>query len=70
MISTISRDELKKKIDRRDSFLLLETLEPANYESTHLPGAINLPPSRLQELAPKVAPNKDQEIVVYCANPT
>lgn len=70
MLSTITRDELKKKIDRRDNFLLLETLEPPNYESAHLPGAINLPPSRLQELAPKLAPKKDQEIVVYCASPT
>lgn len=69
MISTISRDELKKKIDRRDNFLLLETLEPVNYESAHLPGAINLSPSRLQELASRIAPNKSQEIVVYCASP-
>lgn len=70
MISTISRDELKRKIDRHENFLLLETLEPPNYEAGHLPGAINLPPTRLQELAPKVAPNKNQEIVVYCASPT
>lgn len=70
MISTISRDELKKKIDGHKNFLLLETLEPDRYEFAHLPGAINLPPSRLQELAPKVAPNKNQEIVVYCASPT
>ncbi len=70
MISTITRDELKKKIDRHENFLLLETLEPPNYEATHLPGAINLPPSRLQELAPKLAPKKDREIVVYCASPT
>jgi rhodanese-related sulfurtransferase len=70
MISTITRDELKKKIDRHDNFLLLETLEPDRYESGHLPGAINLPPSRLQELAPRVAPKKDQEIVLYCASPT
>lgn len=70
MIPTISRDELKRKIDRHEDFVLLETLEPANYESAHLPGAINLPLSRLQELAPKVAPNKNQEIVVYCASPT
>lgn len=70
MSATISREELKKKIDRHESFLLLETLEPSNYESAHLPGAINLPPSHLRELAPTVAPRKDQEIVVYCASPT
>lgn len=70
MIATITRDELKRKIDRHDNFLLLETLEPPNYESAHLPRAVNLPPSRLQELAPEIAPDKNQEIVVYCASPT
>lgn len=70
MIPTISREELKKKIDRHENFLLLETLEPPAYESAHLPGAINAPLSRLQELALKLAPRKDQEIVVYCASPT
>lgn len=70
MSSTISREELKKKIDHHETFLLLETLEPSAYESAHLPGAINVPLSHLQELVPKLASRKDQEIVVYCASPT
>ena len=56
-MQTISRDELKKKIDRKEKFLLLETLAPAAYEHAPLPGAINLPPEQLQELAPKIAPD-------------
>ena len=69
-MQTITRDELKKKIDRKDKFVLMETLAPAAYEHAHLPGAINVPPEQLQELAPKVAPDKAAEIVVYCASPT
>ncbi|MGB7022299.1 MAG: rhodanese-like domain-containing protein [Candidatus Acidiferrales bacterium] len=68
MGATISREELIKKIDRRENFILMETLAPAAYEHAHLPGAVPL--DRLQELAPKLAPKKDAEIVVYCANPT
>lgn len=69
-MQTISRDELKKKIDSKGKFVLMETLEPANYEFGHLPGAVNVPLEQLQQLAPKVAPDKNAEIVVYCASPT
>jgi rhodanese-related sulfurtransferase len=67
---TISRDELKQKIDRKDDFLLVETLPAATYHHRHLPGAINLPPEKVRELAPHVLPDQNADIVVYCASPT
>lgn len=70
MTGTISRDELKRKMERKDDFLLLETLAPAAYQQGHLPGAVNMPLDKLRELAPDLAPEKDAEIVVYCASPT
>ena len=70
MVNTISRDELKKKLDRKDTFLLVETLPAVAYQHAHLPGAINLLPDRVRDLAPKVLPDKNAEIVVYCASPT
>lgn len=70
MPKTISRDELKIKIDRHDEFRLVETLPETAYHHAHLPGAINLPPQKLVELAPTLLPNKQAEIVVYCASPT
>jgi rhodanese-related sulfurtransferase len=69
-VVTISREELKAKLDRKDDFTLVETLEPAAYEAGHLPGALNLPPGRVRELAPRVLPDKSAEIVVYCSSPT
>jgi rhodanese-related sulfurtransferase len=70
MVKTISRDELKQKIDRKDKFQLFETLATATYHHAHLPGAINMPPDKVTELAPSLAPDKHAEIVVYCASPT
>jgi len=67
---TISRQELKNRLDRRENFVLVETLPRAAYEHAHLPGAINLPLDRIEELAPPLLPGKDTEIVVYCASPT
>lgn len=66
-MKTITRDELKEKIDRKDKFILVETLPAAGYHHAHLPGAINLPPEKVTELAPTILPDKAAEIIVYCA---
>jgi rhodanese-related sulfurtransferase len=70
MVATISRDELKIKIDRRETFMLVETLPAAAYHHAHLPGAINLPPDQVTQLAPTLLPDNTADIVVYCAKPT
>ena len=70
MTPLISRDELKRKIDRGDNFVLVEALPEAAYRQKHLPGAINVPHDRVAALAPGLLPGKDAEIVVYCASPT
>jgi len=70
MVQSISRDQLKRKIDRKDDFLLVETLPAVAYQHAHLPGAINLPPDQINELAPTLLPKRNAEIVVYCASPT
>jgi len=70
MVAAISRGELKMKIDRTEKFLLVETLPAASYHHAHLPGAINLPPDQVKQLAPTLLPDKAADIVVYCASPT
>jgi rhodanese-related sulfurtransferase len=70
MVNTISRDELKRKIENRDEFRLVETLPKISYEHAHLPGAINMPSDQVRNLAPKLLPDKNADIVVYCASPT
>ena len=70
MANTISREELKEKIDRKDKFLLVETLPATAYHHAHLPGAISLPPDQISAQAPSLLPQKDADIVVYCASPT
>jgi rhodanese-related sulfurtransferase len=69
-METISREELKAKMDRGETFTLVETLGEVAYHHAHLPGAINLPPDRVRELAPNLLPDKAAEIIVYCSSPT
>ena len=68
MIKTITREELKAKMDREDDFVLVEALPERLYRRAHLPGAVNLPSGRVGELAPKLLPVKDADIVVYCGS--
>lgn len=66
MVEKIGRDELRAKMDRGDPFILLEVLAPQYYRHSHLPGALNLPPDKVDEMTPTMLPDKGTEIVLYC----
>jgi rhodanese-related sulfurtransferase len=68
MEATISTEDLKAKLDSKDGITVVETLAPERYREAHLPGALNIPPEQIKELAPKLLPNKDAEIVTYCTS--
>jgi rhodanese-related sulfurtransferase len=68
MENTISTEGLKAKLDRKDPINVVETLAPERYREAHLPGALNIPPEKIRELAPQLLPNKDEEIVTYCTS--
>jgi rhodanese-related sulfurtransferase len=46
----------------------LEVLPEKSYRRSHLPGAINLPPGQTDQAAGLI-PDKEAEVVVYCASP-
>jgi rhodanese-related sulfurtransferase len=65
----ITADELHEKLERGDDFVLIDALAPMIYAHSHLPGAINMPPSSVEPLrCTKRMPDLATEIVVYCAN--
>lgn len=61
--------ELRRKLELGGRFVLVDALPPMSYAHSHLPGAINLPPRSVDGSAVRRLPDKDVEIVVYCANP-
>ena len=65
MVRDIAREQLKEKMDRGDDFVLVDALSHQHYESSHLPGAVNLP-YELVDRAETVLPDLKAEIVVYC----
>jgi rhodanese-related sulfurtransferase len=66
----ITADELLHKLESSEDFVLVDALAPMIYAHSHLPSAINLPPSAVDatRLAKRI-PDLGTEIVVYCANP-
>jgi rhodanese-related sulfurtransferase len=68
MVQTITREDLKAKLDQGTTLTLVEALPAKYYEDKHLPGAINLPHDQVDALAPRLLPDKAAEIVVYCAS--
>jgi rhodanese-related sulfurtransferase len=61
----MSRDELKEKLDRGDTFKLYMTLDWQAFEHSHIPGSIHL--DNIDKEAASLSP--EDEIVVYCSNP-
>jgi rhodanese-related sulfurtransferase len=68
MVDKISRADLKAKLDSGAPVLLLEALPEKYFREKHLPGALNMPHDGVERLAPVLAPDRNAEIVVYCAS--
>ena len=64
--ATISLDELRGKIERGDPFFLFEVLGRQYWRKHHLPGALNMPPNQVEEVAAATVADRAAEIVVYC----
>jgi rhodanese-related sulfurtransferase len=66
----VSREDLREKIEGGEEFALVDALSPMSYAMSHLPGAISMPPERVDELASRRIPDRSTEVVVYCADVT
>jgi rhodanese-related sulfurtransferase len=64
-VKTIDREALREKMDRGDSFLLLEVLGEASFNREHLPGAVRY---EGRDQVERLAPDRSNEIVAYCSN--
>ena len=66
MPARISRQALHDRLTSPDPPVLVEALGAGFYTDAHLPGALNIPPGRVDALAPALLPDRDAEIIVYC----
>jgi hypothetical protein len=64
-VRTITREDLKAKMDRDEDLVLLEVLGEGSYRQGHLPGAIR---AHDQNAAMEFVPDKRAFVVAYCSN--
>src|SRR5690606_21630797 len=67
-MTTISTDELRRRIDSGIPTVLVEALPRRHFDLGHLPGAINIPHDEISARAGADLPDKDAPRVVYCAS--
>jgi rhodanese-related sulfurtransferase len=67
MTATITRDELKSRIERGD-ITVLEALPTSYWEAEHLPGALAFPLDDIEGQAARLLPDRAAAIAVYCSN--
>ncbi len=70
MTKTITREQIKEKLDKQEPMTIVEALPKKYFDAEHLPGALNIPHDEIRHQAPKELPDKDAFIVVYCASTT
>jgi rhodanese-related sulfurtransferase len=63
-IRTISRDELREKLERGDDIRLIMALNRWAFDAKHIPGSLHF--DTPEELYAAVGP--EDEVIVYCSN--
>ena len=67
-MQVITREDLIRRLGSED-LRLVEVLSPEQYRKYHLPGAVNVPfDDRFDENIREAAPDREQPVVVYCAD--
>ena len=66
MYQQITAEDAKKIMDSGEEYVLLDAREQEEYDDGHIPGAILIPYTEIENQAEEMLPNKDKQILVYC----
>ena len=66
MYEQITAEEAKKIIDSGEEHIILDVREQDEFDAGHIPGAILLPYTEIENKAEEMIPDKDKQILVYC----
>lgn len=62
----ITAEEAKEIMDSEEGYIILDVRTQEEYDHGHIPGAILIPNTEIEDRAEEVLTDKDQLILVYC----
>ena len=62
----ITAEEAKQIMDTEAGYIILDVREQEEYDAGHIPGAILIPYTMIEEKANELLQEKDHLILVYC----
>ena len=62
----ITAEEAKEIMDSQEGYIILDVRTQAEYDEGHIPGAVLIPNTEIEDRAEGELPDKDQLILVYC----
>ena len=66
MYEQITAEEAKKIMDSGEEHIILDTREQDEFDEGHIPGAILIPYTEIENKAEEMLTDKDKLILVYC----
>lgn len=66
MFEQITPQEAKAIMDSGEAHIILDVREQDEYDSGHIPNAILIPYTEIENKATEMLPDKDAQILVYC----
>jgi rhodanese-related sulfurtransferase len=65
-INEVSIDAVKRMMDNKEDIILLDVRDSEEFETGHIPGAINISRGSLDFKVHLIIPDKTKRIIVYC----
>jgi len=62
----ISQQEVMQGMQNHQNMLLIDVRTPEEFESGHVPGAINIPYTELAARLKEIPSQQDKDLIVYC----
>ncbi len=64
----ITREELRDRLILREDLVLVEALPEKYWNESHLPDSIQMDYTEVRDRAQKLLPDKEAQVIVYCAS--
>ena len=66
MYEQITAEEAKKIMDSSDDYTILDVREQDEYDAGHIPGAMLLPYTGIENEVEELLTDKDEQLFIYC----